>query len=122
MDVRIRQGRTFGPAPGEGGGWIASRRATNERIQPKRDPHGAQSDKDTLRTGTKGSSYEEARTNGPIKCDLGLNATTPPPHPKPEGWGQTLPLGGRGGMGGAQANPIPRKEGRNGRGRSKPYP
>ena len=79
MAVRIRQGRTFGPGPGEGGGWIAFRRATNEKIQPKRDPHGAQSDKDTLRTGTKGSSYEEARTNGPIKCDLGLNGTTPPP-------------------------------------------
>ena len=113
---------------------ITSRRATNEKIQLKRNPHGAQSDKDTLRTGKKGSSYEEARTNGPMKCDRGLNGTTPPPppHPKPEGWGQTLPLGGRGGMGGAQANPTTpvvkrgvggcaRGEGRNGRGTSKPY-
>ena len=106
MAVRIRQGRTFGQAPGEGGGWIASRRATNEYIQPKHDPHGAQSDKDTLRTGTKGSSYEEAGTNGPIKCDLGLNGTIPPP---PEA----------GGMG---TTPDPRGEGRNGRGTSKPYP
>ena len=81
MAVHIRQGRTFGPGPGGGGAWIASRRATNEKIQPKRDPHGAQSDKDTLRTGTKGSKYEEARTNGPIKCDLGLNGTTPIPPP-----------------------------------------
>ena len=80
MAVRIRQGRMFGPAPGEGGGWIVSRRATNEKIQPKRDPHGAQSDKDTLQTGTKGSSYEEAGTNGPRKC-VGLNGTTPPPPP-----------------------------------------
>ena len=107
MAVPIGQGRTFGPGLGGGEGWIASRRAGNEKIQPKRDPHGAKSDKDTLRTERKGSSYEEARTNGPIKCDLGLNGTTPPPPPY------------AGGMG---TNPTPRGEGRNGRGTSKPYP
>ena len=83
---------------GGGGGWTASGRATKEKIQRKSDPHGAESNKDTLKPGNKGSSYEEARTNGPIKRDHGLNGTTPPPPPYPtqEGHGQTLPLGGRG--------------------------
>ena len=78
-----------------GGGWAAFRRATNEKIQRKNDPHGAQSDKDTLKPGNKGSSYEEARTNGPIKRDRRLNGTPP-----------SVPYAG-----GTRANPTPRGEG-----------
>ena len=78
MAVRISLGRTFGPRVGGSGGRTASVRATNEKIQPKSDPHGAQLDKDTLKTGNNGSSYEEAHTNLPMKCDRGLNGTTPP--------------------------------------------
>ena len=84
---------------GGGGGWTASGRATKEKIQRKSDPHGAQSDKNTLKPGNKGSSYEEARTNGPIKRDHGLNGTTPPPPP-------FVPY-----TGGTRANPTPRGEG-----------
>ena len=100
MAVHISLGRTCGPrvggGGGGGGGWAASERATNEKIQRKSDPHGAQSDKNTLKPGNKGSSYEEACTNGPIKCERLINGTPPPPYPKQEGHGQTLPLEGRG--------------------------
>ena len=41
--------------------------------------------------------------------------------PTPRGEGRNGRGTGRGGMGGAQANPTPRGEGRNGRGTSQPY-
>ena len=93
---------------GGGGGWAASERATNEKIQRKSDPHGAQSDKDTLKPGNKGSSYEEARTNGPIKHDRGLIGTTPPPLRtlRRRDMGKPSPSGG-----GARANPTTPSEG-----------
>ena len=121
MAVRISLGRPFGPRAGGRGGRTASGRATNEKLQRISDPHGAQADKDTPKTGDKGPGNEEARTNGPIKCDRGLTGTVPPalppPHPQlyraQEGHGQTLPLGGRnGGMGGARAYRPTRSEGR----------
>ena len=100
---------------GGGGAWTASGRATKEKIQRKSDPHGAQSDKDTLKPGNKGSSYEEARTNGPIKSDHGLNGTTPPPPPlrtlHRRDTGKPYPSGG-----GARANPTTTSEGCVGRG------
>ena len=83
MAVRISLGRPFGPRAGGRGGRTASGRATNEKLQRISDPHGAQADKDTPKTGNKGPSNEEARTNGPIKCDRGLTGTVPPPSPTP---------------------------------------
>ena len=70
---------------GEGGGWTESERASNEQIRPLRAEHGAQSDKNTLQAGNQGPSNEEALTNGPRKCDRGLNCAhaPPPPHPTP---------------------------------------
>ena len=91
---------------GEGGGWAASGRATNEKIQRKIDPHGAQSDKDTLKPGNKGSSYEEARTNGPIKRDRRLNGTPPLRTLRRRDTGKPYPSGG-----GAHANPTTPSEG-----------
>ena len=62
----------------------ASERASNEQIRPLSAAHGAQSDKDTLQTGNQGPSKQEAHTNGPTKCDRGLNcAHAPPPPPTP---------------------------------------
>ena len=83
MAVRISLGRPFGPRAGGRGGRTASGRATNEKLQRISDPHGAQADKDTPKTGNKGPNNEEARTNGPIKCDRGLTGTVPPPSPPP---------------------------------------
>ena len=103
MAVRISHVRTPGPGAGGkegggGGGWTASERASNEQIRPLSAAHGPQSDKDTLQTGNLDPSNEEAHTNGPTKCDRGLNCArmAPPPHPTPlypaqEGHGQTLP-------------------------------
>ena len=109
MAVRISLGRTCGPrvGGGGGGGWAASGRATNEKIQRKSDPHGAESDKDTLKRGNKGSSYEEARTNGPIKRDRRLNGTPPPLRTlRKRDTGKPYPSGG-----GARANPTTPSEG-----------
>ena len=61
----------------------ASERASNEQIRPLSTTHGAQSDKDTLQTGNQGPSKQEAHTNGPTKCDRGLNCAHAPPHPTP---------------------------------------
>ena len=84
MAVRIDHARTPGlAARKKGGGWTASERASNEQIRPLKAAHGAQSDKDTLQTGNQGPSKQEARTNGPRKCDRGLNCAHAPPHPTP---------------------------------------
>ena len=61
----------------------ASERASNEQIRPLSAEHGAQSDKDTLQTWNQGPGKQEARTNGPTKCDRGLNCARAPCNPTP---------------------------------------